>query len=108
MIPFGKEFLSVIYTPGHTKDSVSFLTGDGKGLFTGDTLFIDYCGFARDEDALFTSLQKIYSLPDKIMVYSGHDYGSVPVRTLGEEKRLNPYLKAQNREDFRKVIALLE
>lgn len=108
-IPLGRGNICSIFTPGHTADSVSYLTDDFSALFTGDTLFVDYCGFAQDEDALFDSLHKrIFPLPDKIMVCSGHDYGKVPCRTLGEEKHLNPYLKAETREEFAAVMKLLE
>ena len=39
---------------------------------------------------LFDSLEKLRALPDDLVVYSGHDYGAVPFRTLGEEKVMNP------------------
>src|SRR5271170_7223022 len=39
VIRLGKESFKVVYTPGHTEDSVCYY--DGKNLFTGDTLFID-------------------------------------------------------------------
>src|SRR5690606_27725180 len=43
----GKLRLKVIYTPGHSPDSISILLSDQEkniALFTGDTLFIGDCG----------------------------------------------------------------
>ena len=33
-------------------------------------------------------------LPDDTLLYTGHNYGVVPVATLGEQKETNPYLQA--------------
>lgn len=41
-IIFGNSELTVIHTPGHSKDSMC-LVGDGK-IFSGDTLFVGNCG----------------------------------------------------------------
>ena len=107
---YGNGSLSVFHTPGHSEDSISLLTNDHKSLFTGDTLFIDYCGFARDEKALFNSLRKLGSLPEEANIYSGHDYGSELFRQLKKEKYLNPYLKAalESEEAFSEALKHLE
>ena len=47
-------------------------------------------------------------LPDGLVGYSGHDYGSVPFRTLGEEKKFNPYLNCPTLEAFRQQLRHLE
>ena len=106
----GKGFLTVFHTPGHSGDSISLLTSDHQSLFTGDTLFIDYCGFARDENALFHSLRKLASLPAEANIYSGHDYGKVLFRQLEKEKHSNLYLKAalESREAFSEALKHLE
>lgn len=41
-IKFGSSELLVLYTPGHSQDSMC-LVGDGK-IFSGDTLFVGTCG----------------------------------------------------------------
>jgi glyoxylase-like metal-dependent hydrolase (beta-lactamase superfamily II) len=83
----------VLYTPGHTDDSICLY--DGEEVFTGDTLFVGAIGrFDRDNmKTLYESLYNvILKLPPSTMMYPGHDYGDVPHRTLAEEKRENPYL----------------
>src|ERR1700710_2184386 len=88
--------LDVMYTPGHTDDSYSYLMGDR--VFTGDTLLIrgtgrtDFQnGSARSQyDSIFNRLLK---LPDETMVFPAHDYKGDTVSTIGEEKRCNPRLQ---------------
>src|SRR5580692_3404706 len=73
--------LDVIYTPGHTDDSYSFVLGDR--VFTGDTLLIrgtgrtDFQnGSAKAQyDSIFGRLLK---LPDETMVFPAHDYRAIP------------------------------
>lgn len=95
--------LDVMYTPGHTDDSYSYLMGDR--VFTGDTLLIrgtgrtDFQnGSARAQyDSLFGRLLK---LPDETMVFPAHDYKGDTVSTIGEEKRYNPRLQVRSVEDY--------
>src|ERR1700728_159573 len=90
--------LDVLYTPGHTDDSYSYLMGDR--VFTGDTLLIrgtgrtDFQnGSARSQyDSIFNRLLK---LPDETMVFPAHDYKGDTVSTIGEEKRYNPRLQVR-------------
>jgi len=94
-LPFGKESLLVINTPGHTPGSICLY---GKGnLFTGDTLFVGAVGRTDlpggSFDVLLNSLKhKILPLPDETIVWPGHDYGETPTSTIGREKKTNPYL----------------
>src|SRR5271156_5489984 len=88
--------LDVIYTPGHTDDSYSFVLGDR--VFTGDTLLIrgtgrtDFQnGSARAQyESIFNRLLK---LPEETLVFPAHDYKGDTVSTIGEEKRYNPRLQ---------------
>lgn len=99
-IPFGGSAATVTHTPGHTRGSVCVRFQDG--LFTGDTLFVDWCGFAFDQRVLYDTLQTVLrTFPDTLTVYPGHDYGKTPTARLGEEKRHNPYLQAQDFATFK-------
>src|SRR5665811_1442372 len=102
--------LDVMYTPGHTDDSYSYLMGDR--VFTGDTLLIrgtgrtDFQnGSARAQyDSIFGRLLK---LPDETMVFPAHDYKGDTVSTIGEEKRFNPRLQLRNADDYAMLMESL-
>lgn len=71
-----KISIKVMYTPGHTKDSVCYYFEDRGMIFTGDTLFRGGCGrvFEGTCDMLYDSLMKISDLPEETLIYDGHDY----------------------------------
>lgn len=95
--------MDVLYTPGHTDDSYSFLMRDR--VFTGDTLLIrgtgrtDFQnGSARAQyDSLFG---KILKLPEETLVFPAHDYKGDTVSTIGEEKRYNPRLQVKSVDEY--------
>jgi hydroxyacylglutathione hydrolase len=104
-IKIGNLNVQVLYTPGHTDDSICFF--ENKRLITGDTLFVEACGRADFENSnvedLYNSLKRIKSLGDDVEIYSGHDYGSKPVSTIAWEKTHNKYLKANNLAEFKEL-----
>ena len=102
-LSLGNCVIETLFTPGHSRDSVCYLVGD-EALLTGDTLFVDYVGFAKSPEGLYSSLKRIAKLPGKIVIYPGHDYGCVPFRTLAEEKRLNPYLACRDLTAFKNQL----
>ncbi len=91
MLKFGEAMLKIVHTPGHTPGSIS-LVGE-KLVFTGDTLFAggigrtDFPG-GSDRD-MKLSLEKLLRFPGDYVVYPGHGVAS----TIGDEKRLNPFLQ---------------
>jgi hydroxyacylglutathione hydrolase len=102
----GESEVKVVYTPGHTEDSVCYY--DGSHLFTGDTLFVEAWGrtdLAGGSTAkLFSSLHEvIMALPESTVIYPGHDYGDVPFRTLGEESQKNLALRTKTLAEFRRL-----
>lgn len=95
--------LEILYTPGHTDDSYSFLLPDR--VFTGDTLLIRGTGRtdfqngdpAAQYDSLFGQL---LNLPEATLVYPAHDYNGMTVSTIGEEKRHNPRLQVAGKQAY--------
>jgi hydroxyacylglutathione hydrolase len=91
-VKFGDVILRVVHTPGHSLGSIVLL-GETE-VFTGDTLFAgsigrtDFPGSSDQE--MQVSLHKLTRLPDYFVVYPGHG----PKTTIGEEKRVNPFLRS--------------
>jgi glyoxylase-like metal-dependent hydrolase (beta-lactamase superfamily II) len=104
--------LEVRYTPGHTNGCISFFAGDR--IFTGDSLLIGGCGrtdFQQGNSGqLFDSIQnQIFSLPDEVIVYPGHDYNGNTQSTVGEERKNNKRLGGgKSREDFIQIMSELK
>ncbi len=99
--------LDVMYTPGHTDDSYSFVMADR--VFTGDALFIRGTGRTDfqhgDNAAAYDSLfNKLLKLPDDTLVYPGHDYKGDTVSTIGEEKAFNPRLQVKSAREYADIM----
>jgi sulfur dioxygenase len=95
--------LDVLYTPGHTDDSYSFLLSDR--VFTGDTLLIRGTGRTDFQNgsprAQYESIfGKLLKLPDDTMIFPAHDYKGDTVSTVGEEKAFNPRLKVRSIDEY--------
>lgn len=104
ILAVGKINFQVIYTPGHTLDSICLLV-DKKKLLTGDTLFVGECGRTDlpggNAKSMYDSLfNKLSRLGKNVEIYPGHDYGPKRSSTLGEEKKSNYTLKPRSVEDF--------
>ena len=127
IITVGNLTLEVIYTPGHTPESISFLLTDKPAspepvmLFTGDFVFVGDVGRpdllekatgiegTKEDGAMqmFHSIQKFESLPDYLQVWPGHgagsacgkSLGSVPSTTVGYEKIRNWAFQFENDEE---------
>jgi sulfur dioxygenase len=95
--------LDVLYTPGHTDDSYSFLMDDR--VFTGDTLLIRGTGRTDfqngDPRAQYDSIfNKLLKLPEDTLVFPAHDYKGDTVSTIGEEKAFNPRLQIKSVDEY--------
>jgi glyoxylase-like metal-dependent hydrolase (beta-lactamase superfamily II) len=100
----------VLFSPGHTLASVTYVVGDAA--FIHDTLFMPDFGTARcdfpggDARALWRTIQRILSLPDKTRLFPGHDYmpgGRAPAweSTVARQKAENVHLlQARNEDEF--------
>jgi hydroxyacylglutathione hydrolase len=93
-LEIGNLRFQVLHTPGHTPGHVCFYESEQGVLFDGDVLFSR--GIGRTDlpggswEQLMDSIQRVlFSLPDETVVYSGHG----PATTIGDEKRLNPWLR---------------
>ncbi|HEV7256935.1 MAG TPA: bifunctional sulfur transferase/dioxygenase Blh [Bosea sp. (in: a-proteobacteria)] len=91
----------VMFSPGHTLASVSYVIGDAA--FIHDTLFTPDAGTARADfpggsaKALWASIQAILALPDETRLFTGHDYrpngrNAKWESTVAEQKRANPHV----------------
>lgn len=103
-LDFCNTYIECIHTPGHTRDSMVYHLGDDSAVFSGDTLFIDWCGYCDARTMFDTMRNKIFPLADSNEVYSGHNYGHVPHAPLGEEKKTNPYLSLTDFAEFKKAL----
>jgi glyoxylase-like metal-dependent hydrolase (beta-lactamase superfamily II) len=91
-IKIGEINILVIFTPGHSPGSVSFLVNE-KYLFSGDTLFKNTIGRTdipggSSEQIISSIKSKLMKLPDDVKVFPGHGEAT----TIGYERKFNPYL----------------
>ncbi|MEC4847794.1 MAG: hydroxyacylglutathione hydrolase family protein [Nitrosarchaeum sp.] len=103
VIEFGNSKLTVLHTPGHSKDSMC-LIGDGN-FFSGDTLFVGNCGRidlpGGSAKELYHSLfDVLYSLNDDLILYCGHNYGNSLTSTIGKEKLTNFVMQKRTEQEF--------
>jgi sulfur dioxygenase len=103
-VKFGKRYLQVRATPGHTNGCLTFVLDDESMAFTGDCLLIRGCGrtdFQQgDARLMYRSVRmQIFSLPETCLLYPGHDYRGLTVSSVGEERCFNPRLGGELSED---------
>jgi len=89
----GKLRFSVRHCPGHTRGHVVLAEETEKKVFVGDCLFLGSIGRTDlpggNYEQLIDSInQKILSLGDDLVAYSGHG----PETTVGRERASNPFL----------------
>lgn len=91
----GKLEFEVRHCPGHTPGHVVFYEAYERKVFVGDVLFAGSIGRTDlpggSMPQLLASIKdKLLTLDDDVEVYSGHG----PTTTIGEERLMNPFLRA--------------
>ena len=85
----------IMGTPGHSPGSVCFYFHKENTLFSGDTLFAGSIGRTDlpggNMREMNRSLQKLATLPDETIIYSGHG----PSSSIGFERKSNFYMMKQ-------------
>lgn len=83
----------VLFTPGHTTDSVSYYFEEENILFSGDFIFYETIGRCDlptgDYTTMLESIKKIKKYPSDMLIYPGHDIET----TLEHEIKNNIYFK---------------
>ena len=123
LISYEDISFEVIELPGHTLGHVAYWSCNEKWLFSGDVLFSLGCGrlFEGSFEQMFSSLQKINSLPDETLIFCTHDYFPSNQRfcrqekiliegyarlhplSLELEKKFNPFLTVKTVSEFQSV-----
>ncbi|MBE5106695.1 MBL fold metallo-hydrolase [Bacillus thuringiensis] len=93
-IHIGSFSFKVLFTPGHSPGSVSYYIKNENILISGDVLFKGGIGrtdiSGGDHNLLLKTIQeKLFSLPEKTLVLSGHG----DVTDIQTERNQNPFLK---------------
>ena len=104
VVRFGTCALEVRATPGHTLGCLTYVTEARDRAFTGDCLMIRGAGRTDfqggDVHEMWRSIrEQIFTLPDDCLIYPGHDYQGRTVSTIAEEKRFNPRIGGDAREE---------
>ena len=89
----GDDRLKIFLTPGHSPGSICFYCPSQNFIIDGDVLFYESIGRydfpGGNEQQLYKSIkEKLYSLPDETIVYSGHGNST----SIGHEKKNNPFV----------------
>lgn len=107
IINIGQVELKVLYTPGHSEDSICLIVNNDS-IITGDTLFVGNIGRVdlpgSSPDNMYDSLSRISKLDGSLVVYPGHNYGITPTSTILNERTNNPMLNFKSKEAFLKYM----
>jgi hydroxyacylglutathione hydrolase len=92
-VMFGNSTLNVFFAPGHSPGSICFYCKEQSFIVSGDVLFRESIGrtdlpFGDHETLLQSIREKLFTLADDTVVYSGHG----PETTVGYEKQFNPFV----------------
>lgn len=93
-IEFGNSKLDIFLTPGHSPGSLCFYSAKLKFVIAGDVLFRTGIGrtdlpLGNYDDLIKSIKEKLFILPKKTTVYSGHG----PTTSIGYELVNNPFFE---------------
>jgi glyoxylase-like metal-dependent hydrolase (beta-lactamase superfamily II) len=111
IVKVGGLELRVLYTPGHTPDSISLYIKDR--VFTGDVLLIGGTGRADfaggDSGEQYDAItEKLFTLPGDTVVYPAHDYRGNSFTTVGKERQTNPRIAGKSRQEYIDLMASID
>lgn len=109
IINFGDSEIKIIYTPGHSKDSICLII-DNKAMLTGDTIFVGSCGRldlpGGDPNEMFDSIyNKLFHLDGEMKILPGHHYGNSKTSYMSKEKKDNFVFQFKNKNEFLEFMA---
>lgn len=109
VLPFGDEMVRIMTTPGHTQNCLSF--GWRDRIFCGGLLAPTTCPHQprpAEPEALWDSVnQRIFSLPDETLLFTGHEQRARAVSTVLEQRRWHPHFAGLTRDEFLAQMAAL-
>lgn len=110
-IQLGEFEIKVLYTPGHTQDSISLLLSDR--VLTGDVLLIGGTGRSDfsggDAGAQYESITtKLFPLPGGTRIYPGHDYRGNKYSTVSKERDHNPRISGKSKAEYIRIMNNLD
>lgn len=128
----GRIGITVLHTPGHTPEHLTFLVTDGAAAtqpiaaVTGDFVFVGDVGrpdlleraaqvkgtMESAARALFRSIQRFKGQPDYLQIWPGHGAGSacgkgmsaIPQSTVGYERRFNWAFGVTDESEFVRLV----
>jgi glyoxylase-like metal-dependent hydrolase (beta-lactamase superfamily II) len=108
-LPFGGELVRILSTPGHTSHCLSF--GWRDRLFCGGLLAVTACPHQprpAEPEALWDSVtQRVLTLPDETLLFSGHALHARAVSIVLEQRRWHPFFAGLTRDEFLTQMAAL-
>lgn len=109
VLAFGHELIRVMATPGHTEACLSFAWRDR--VFCGGLLAVEACQHqptpAVPEELWDSVTQRIFTLPDETLLFSGHDRRARAVSTVMEQRRWHPLFAGVSRDEYLARVAAL-
>jgi glyoxylase-like metal-dependent hydrolase (beta-lactamase superfamily II) len=93
IVTLDEDVFTVIAAPGHSPGHICLYNQKQGFIIGGDVLFFESVGrtdlpFCNHEDLMKNIKEKLFTLPNETIVYSGHGQTT----TIGYEKQHNPFV----------------